>query len=55
MKELRTLGLIKLIELLNTIPEFDYQVFVEEIFQAAVWPRVRESLDCFSFKKILYL
>jgi len=40
MKELRTLGLLKLIELFNCIPEFDYNSFIKEIFAAAVSPKV---------------
>lgn len=40
MKELRTLSVLKLIELFNSIPEFDYSSFIEEIFAAAVHPKV---------------
>ena len=40
MKDLRTLGLVKLNELFNTIPDFDYQPFIEQLFVAAIWPKV---------------
>lgn len=42
MREIRTSGVLRLIEIFEAIPEFAFEDFIEEIFAAAVWPKLKD-------------
>lgn len=42
LKDLQRNGVFKLIEIFNIMPNLDVKHHIEEIFEAVVWPKVRE-------------
>lgn len=45
LKDTRHLGMMKLVEIFNLLPEFGYQHYIEEIFAAAVWPQLNQMVS----------